>query len=108
MSVPKGQREAAQAVGLSSGQTFNLVVFPQAMRIVIPPMISQYLNLAKNSSLGFLAAYPEFFKISEIITGQSGGAVPMRIILIIGYLSISWTFSLILNIFNNRVKLVER
>jgi len=108
LSVPKGQREAAQAVGLNSGQTFNLVVMPQAMRIVIPPMISQYLNLAKNSSLGLFCAYPEFFRVSEIITGQSGGAVPMVLILIGGYLIISLTFSLILNIFNNRMKLVER
>ncbi len=108
LSVPKGQREAAQAVGLNGSQTFNLVVLPQAMRIVIPPMISQYLNLAKNSSLGLFCAYPEFFKVSEIITGQSGGAVPMVIILIAGYLLISLTFSFILNIFNNRMKLVER
>ncbi len=108
LSVPKGQREAAQAIGLSGSQTFRLVVFPQAMRIIIPPMISQFLNLTKNSSLGFLAAYPEFAKVSEIVMGQSGASVPVIIILIIGYLMISLTFSLILNIFNNRVKLVER
>jgi len=108
LSVPKGQREAAQAVGLNGGQTFNLVVLPQAMRIVIPPMISQFLNLAKNSSLGLFCAFPEFFKVSEIITGQSGGAVPMVLILIGGYLLISLTFSFILNIYNNRMKLVER
>lgn len=108
LSVPKGQREASQAIGLSGSQTFRLVVFPQAMRIIIPPMISQFLNLTKNSSLGFLAAYPEFAKVSEIVMGQSGASVPVIIILIIGYLMISLTFSLILNIFNNRVKLVER
>ena len=108
LSVNKGQREAAQAVGLNNGQTFNLIVFPQAMRIVIPPMISQFLNLAKNSSLGLFCAYPEFFRVSEIIGNQAGAVVPIVIILILGYLSISLTFSLILNIFNNRMKLVER
>jgi len=108
LSVPKGQREAAQAVGLNDSQTFRLVVFPQAMRIIIPPMISQFLNLTKNSSLGFLAAYPEFAKVSEVVMGQSGASVPVIVILIVGYLIVRLTFSLILNIFNNRVKLVER
>lgn len=108
LSVPSGQREAAQAIGLNGSQTFRLVVFPQAMRIIIPPMISQFLNLTKNSSLGFLAGYPEFAKVSEVVLGTSGATVPVILLLIVGYLMISLTFSIILNIFNNKVKLVER
>jgi His/Glu/Gln/Arg/opine family amino acid ABC transporter permease subunit len=108
LAIPKGQREAAKALGLSNSQTFRLVVFPQAMRIIIPPLISQYLNLTKNSSLGFFAAYNEFFKISEITSNQSGATVPVILILIFGYLAISLIFSLILNIFNSRAQLVER
>ncbi len=108
LSVHKGQGEAAKALGLSSGQTFRLVVFPQAMRVIVPPLISQYLNLTKNSSLGFFAAYNEFFKISEITSNQAGATVPVILILIAGYLLISLTFSLILNVYNSRIQLVER
>lgn len=108
LSVSKGQSEASKALGLSNGQTFNLVVFPQAMRIIIPPLISNYLNLTKNSSLGFLAAYPEFFKISEIVSNQSGATVPTILLLMAGYLLISFSFSIILNFYNARVRLVER
>jgi His/Glu/Gln/Arg/opine family amino acid ABC transporter permease subunit len=108
LSVNKGQTEAAKALGLSNGQTFNLVVFPQAMRVIVPPLISQYLNLTKNSSLGFFAAYNEFFKISEITSNQAGATVPVILLLIAGYLLISLTFSLILNIYNSRIQLVER
>lgn len=108
LSVNKGQSEAAKALGLSNGQTFRLVVFPQAMRVIVPPLISQYLNLTKNSSLGFFAAYNEFFKISEITSNQAGATVPVILLLIAGYLLISLTFSLILNIYNSRIQLVER
>jgi His/Glu/Gln/Arg/opine family amino acid ABC transporter permease subunit len=108
LSVNKGQSEAAKALGLSSGQTFRLVVFPQAMRVIVPPLISQYLNLTKNSSLGFFAAYNEFFKISEITSNQAGATVPVILLLIAGYLLISLTFSLILNVYNSRIQLVER
>ncbi len=108
LSVHKGQGEAAKALGLSSGQTFRLVVFPQAMRVIVPPLISQYLNLTKNSSLGFFAAYNEFFKISEITSNQAGATVPVILLLIAGYLLISLTFSLILNVYNSRIQLVER
>ena len=108
LSVHKGQSEASKALGLSNGQTFRLVVFPQAMRVIVPPLISQYLNLTKNSSLGFFAAYNEFFKISEITSNQAGATVPVILLLIAGYLLISLTFSLILNIYNSRIQLVER
>jgi len=108
LAVPKGQREAAQAIGLSGYQTFTLVVFPQAMRIVLPPMISQYLNLTKNSSLASLAGYAEFFVIASVIQNQTGAAIPIALLLVGGYLVISLAFSVVLNQVNARLALVER
>ncbi len=108
LAVPKGQREAAQAIGLSGYQTFTLVVFPQAMRIVLPPMISQYLNLTKNSSLASLAGYAEFFVIASVIQNQTGAAIPIALLLVGGYLAISLAFSVVLNQVNARLALVER
>ncbi len=107
-AVPRGQTEAAKAAGLSDYQTFRLVVFPQALRIILPPMISQYLNLTKNSSLAPLAAYAELFAISIIIANQTGASVPVIIMLIAAYLLISLTFAFVLNIVNARLALVER
>ena len=107
-AVPKGQTEASKALGLSNGQTFNLVVFPQAVRIILPPMISQYLNLTKNSSLGPLAAYGEIFAISTIVANQTGASVPVTLLIIVAYLSISFLFAFVLNIVNARLAIVER
>lgn len=107
-AVPKGQREAAKTLGLSPWQTFSIVTFPQALRIILPPMISQYLNLSKNSSLAPLAAYVELFAISVIIANQTGATIPVILIIIVSYLLISFTFALILNIVNDRIALVER
>jgi len=108
LAVPKGQREAAHAVGLSGYQTFTLVVFPQAMRVVLPPMISQYLNLTKNSSLASLAGYAELFVIASVVSNQTGAAIPIALLLIGAYLLISLAFSLVLNNVNARLALVER
>jgi len=107
-AVPKGQTEAAKALGLSSGQTFGLIVFPQAVRIILPPMISQYLNLTKNSSLGPLAAYGEIFAISTIVANQTGASVPVTLLIIVSYLLISFVFAFVLNIVNARMAIVER
>ena len=107
-AVSKGQTEAAKALGLSGYQTFSLIVFPQAVRIILPPMISQYLNLTKNSSLGTLAAYGELFAISAIVANQTGASVPVTVMLIASYLFISLTFAFILNIVNARMAIVER
>jgi His/Glu/Gln/Arg/opine family amino acid ABC transporter permease subunit len=107
-AVAKGQREAAQALGLSAGQTFSLVIFPQALRIVLPPMISQYLNLTKNSSLAPLAAYGELFVIATITANQTGASIPVALMLVVAYLIISLTFALVLNVVNDRIALVER
>ena len=107
-AVPRGQTEAAKAVGLSGYQTFSLIVFPQALRIILPPMISQYLNLTKNSSLAPLIGYVELFAISGIIANQTGASVPVILMLIVSYLVISFTFALVLNIVNARLTLAER
>lgn len=107
-AVHRGQREAAMALGLSPYQTFSLVVFPQAMRIILPPMISQYLNLTKNSSLASLAGYAELFVVASVVSNQTGAAIPIALLLIGSYLAISLAFSLVLNYVNARFALVER
>ncbi len=107
-AVAKGQREAANALGLSGYQTFTLVVFPQALRIVLPPVISQYLNLTKNSSLATLAGYAELFVIANIVSNQTGAAIPIALLLVGSYLAISLAFSLVLNKVNAKLALVER
>lgn len=107
-AVPRGQSEAARALGLRPTHIFNLIVFPQALRIILPPMISQYLNLTKNSSLAPLAAYGELFAISVIVANQTGASVPVTLMLIVTYVVISLIFALALNIVNARIALVER
>ncbi len=107
-AVSRGQTEAANALGLSGYQTFSLVVFPQAMRIVLPPIISQYLNLTKNSSLAQLAGYAELFVVASVVSNQTGAAIPIALLLVGSYLAISLAFSLVLNKVNDRLALVER
>jgi general L-amino acid transport system permease protein len=85
-AVSKGQREAARSLGLSGMQAMRLVVFPQALRVIIPPLISQYLNLTKNSSLAVAIGYPDLFAVGKTIIDQAGRAVPV-FVLDHGYLS---------------------
>ena len=108
LAVNKGQFEAARAVGLTNMQVLRLVVFPQAMRVMIPPMISQYLNLTKNSSLAILIGYADVFFVGRTIINQSGRAVPVFLLIMAIYLVISLITSVIMNIYNRRVRLVER
>jgi len=107
-AVNRGQGEAAKSLGLSDNQTFNLIVFPQALRIILPPLISQYLNLTKNSSLALLITFVDFFAIGRIIGNQTGATVPIIVIIIGGYLLVSFVFAFILNVVNARFALVER
>lgn len=107
-AVSKGQREAARALGLTPGQTLRLVIFPQALRIMIPPMTSQYLNLTKNSSLAIAVAYPDLFYVASTINNQTGQAVPVILMLMVSYLSVSLITSLLMNWYNRRIQLVER
>ena len=107
--VPKGQKEAALAIGLSPGQTLRLVVIPQAMRIIIPPLTSNYLNLTKNSSLAVAIAYPDLVSVfSGTVLNQTGQAVEVIFITMVVYLAISLVTSGFMNWFNRRVALVER
>ncbi|MDT8305284.1 MAG: ABC transporter permease subunit [Anaerolineae bacterium] len=107
-AVSKGQREAARSLGLSGLQAMRLIVFPQALRVIIPPLISQYLNLTKNSSLAVAIGYPDLFAVGKTIIDQAGRAVPVFVLVMVTYLIISLTYSILLNIYNRRISFVER
>lgn len=107
--VSTGQKEAAAAIGLSNGQVLRLVVIPQAMRIIIPPLTSQYLNLTKNSSLAVAIGYPDLVSVwSGTVLNQTGQAVEVILITMCVFLSISLITSAFMNWFNQRMALVER
>ncbi len=108
LGVSKGQTEASYALGLRPGQTLRLVIVPQAMRIVIPPLTSQYLNLTKNSSLAVAIGYPELVAVGGTILNQTGQSIEVVAIWMIVYLSLSLVTSVFMNWFNARVALVER
>jgi general L-amino acid transport system permease protein len=107
-AVSKGQREAAQALGLTSGQTLRLVILPQALRVIIPPLSNQYLNLTKNSSLGIVVAFPDLFFVTTTINNQSGRSVQVIAIMMGCYLIVSLLTSLFANLYNARIRLIER
>ena len=105
LAVPKGQREAAQALGLSAPQTFVLVIFPQALRVIIPPLINQYLNLTKNSSLAIAVGYPDLFSVGLTINNQTGQAIPFVVLIMVTYLGMSLLTSWVLNMVHRRLAL---
>ena len=107
-AVDRGQLEAARAIGLNYSQLLSLVIIPQALRVIIPPLISQYLNLTKNSSLAVFIGYPELFFMGKTTINQAGRAVQVIILIMAVYLSISLLTSFILNIYNRRIQIVER
>jgi len=107
-AVDKGQIEAARAVGLNTSQVLSLIVMPQALRIIIPPMISQYLNLTKNSSLALAIGFQEVFSVGKIAINQAGRAVPVFVLIMLTYLSLSLLTSLVLNSYNRRIQFVTR
>ncbi|TGP27203.1 MULTISPECIES: amino acid ABC transporter permease [unclassified Mesorhizobium] len=106
--VSKGQSEAAGALGLRSGPILRLVVIPQAMRIIIPPLTSQYLNLTKNSSLAIAIGYPDLTAVAGTVLNQTGQAVEGVFIMMIAYLVLSLITSAVMNVVNARMALVER
>jgi general L-amino acid transport system permease protein len=109
MAVSKGQTEAAGALGLRTGPTLKLVVIPQAMRVIIPPLTNQYLNLTKNSSLAVFVGYPDLVQIfTGTVLNQTGQAVEVVMITMAVYLSISLITSTVMNWYNSRIALVER
>jgi general L-amino acid transport system permease protein len=103
LAVSKGQKEAAEALGLSRGQQLRLIVLPQAMRIAIPPLNSQYLNLTKNSSLALLIGYPDLVSVSRTIANQAGRATQVLLIVMATYLALSLTISFFMNLLNRAV-----
>lgn len=107
-SVSRGQLEAARSIGLNASQVLGLVIVPQALRVIIPPLISQYLNLTKNSSLAFFIGYPELFSIGRIMINQAGRAVPVFAMIMGSYLAMSLVTSTVLNIYNRRIQFIER
>ena len=107
-AVGKGQTEAAKALGLKKGFVLRLVVLPQALRVIIPPLTSQYLNLTKNSSLAILIGYYDLLNVSTTIFNQTGRAVEMILLIMASYTFMSLLTSLIMNFYNRRMKLVER
>jgi general L-amino acid transport system permease protein len=107
-AVSHGQSEAAYALGLRRSLTLRLVVIPQAMRIIIPPLASQYLNLTKNSSLAIAIGYPDLVAASGTVLNQTGQAIEIVAIWIIVYLSLSLLTSAFMNWYNSRMRLVER
>lgn len=108
LSVSKGQSEAARALGLSESQRLRLIVLPQALRVIIPPMTSQYLNLTKNSSLAVAIGFPDLVAVGNTVLNQSGFPVQVIIIFMVSYLTLSLTISAFLNWYNKKVALVER
>lgn len=108
-AVSKGQTEAAQSLGLKEGDRLRLVIVPQAMRVIIPPLTSQYLNLTKNSSLGAAIGYPELVNVFTGTTlNQTGKAIEVIALTMTVYLTISLLTSALMNWYNGRVALVER
>jgi general L-amino acid transport system permease protein len=107
-AVSRGQVEAARSLGLTNNQTLRLIVLPQALRVIVPPLTSQYLNLAKNSSLAIAIAYPDLFSVAGTVFNQTGAAIEIVVLMMLSYLSISLFTSLLMNIYNRRIQLVER
>ncbi|KAA1296659.1 MAG: ABC transporter permease subunit [SAR202 cluster bacterium] len=102
-SLPKGQTEAAKALGLNNYQTTTLIILPQALRSIIPPLTNQYLNLTKNSSLSVAVAYPEVFMVSRTIMNNSGHALPMLALILSTFLTLSLIISLFMNLLNRQI-----
>ena len=108
LAINQGQTEAGLAVGLHRSQLLRFVILPQAFRIILPPMGNQYLNLAKNTSLGIAVAYPEVVAVGQTIYNQTGATIPVVALWMLFYVSVSLFISSIVNWYNRRMKLVER
>jgi general L-amino acid transport system permease protein len=107
-AVERGQREAAKAVGLTEFQVLRLVVLPQTLRIIVPPLTSQYLNLAKNSSLAIAVGFPDVFNVGNTMMNQTGQSIPVFMMIMANYLIMSLATSAFMNWYNRRVRIVER
>ncbi len=107
-SVSKGQTEAAMAIGLKPGQVLNLIILPQALRVIIPPLTSQMLNLTKNSSLAVAIGYPDFVSVAGTVINQTGQAIEGVLLIMIVYLIFSLSTSAFMNWYNKKMAIVER
>ncbi len=107
-SVNQGQWEAARALGLKPSLVMQLVIFPQALRVMIPPLTSEFLNLAKNSSLAVAVGYNDIYSISSTISNQTGKAIEMLLVVMVTYLIINLIISLMMNWLNFSVQIPER
>lgn len=108
LAVPRGQTEAAGAIGLSSSQRLRYVVLPQAFRVATPPIINQCLNLTKNTSLGVAVAFAELMGVTKTVIGNGQPAIPSILVAMGFYLVLSLAISLVANVANHRLRLVER
>jgi general L-amino acid transport system permease protein len=107
-SVSRGQTEAAMSIGLRPSQVLNLVILPQALRVIIPPLTSQMLNLTKNSSLAVAIGYPDFVSVAGTTINQTGQAIEGVALMMVVYLTFSLLTSAFMNWYNKKIKLVER
>ncbi len=108
VSVPKGQTEAAKALGMNDFQTMGKIVLPQALRVIIPSLTSQYVNIAKNSSLAIAIGYTDIYRIASTTINQTGRPVNVILIIMGTYLAISLTISASMNLLNRQFQIVER
>ena len=108
LAVPKGQTEAAQAVGLRRTTMLRRVILPQAFRVILPPLGNQYLNLTKNTSLAIAVGYSELVQVGQTVYNQTGKTLEVVSIWMLFYLACSLTISSVVNFFNVRLKIVER
>lgn len=108
LALHKGQSEAAAALGLSRGQSMRLVLLPQALRVIVPPMTSQYLNITKNSSLAIAIGYPDLVASINVTINQTGQAIENILLIMAAYLSVSLSISAFMNWYNKRIALTER
>ena len=108
LAVPKGQTEAALAVGLRRVTMLRRVILPQAFRVILPPLGNQYLNLTKNTSLAIAVGYSDFVQVGQIVYNQTGKTLEVISLWMLFYLACSLTISVIVNFFNVRMKIVER
>ena len=108
LALHKGQSEAASALGLSRGQVMRLVLLPQALRVIVPPMTSQYLNITKNSSLAIAIGFPDLVASVNVTINQTGQAIENVLIIMAAYLTVSLSISLFMNWYNKQIALRER
>ena len=108
LAVSKGQTEASLSLGLTRGQTLRLIVLPQALRVIVPPMTNQYLNLTKNSSLAVAIGYPDIVSIANTTLNQTGQAIEGVTVIMAVFLTISLGIALFMNWYNKHIALVER